>query len=564
MQQAADEALLIRIDAFEAEFESTIRGEEAEGLLRSDISNSRMAPVFQYVQPPASARQLGIELASSKQTSRSGFELRLTRLTVWDERSNAVSQAYQMLSFGMQTDAVGTAANWSVKINNLSNAARVFRQYGMNEMRLWSSYLAAHLVHYQLHDYSMAYRLSREIIAELNVTRLRDIELAAWQLQSAALIGLKQINALPVSTRNPEPIQTSLAHTAQLAESMGALQAQAQALYDSGSEYAEDERYAEALEQFRRAVVIADSVGDTELSKHGRESMVQIHGTQGDTPASSEVLQQIESRLTGQGVGDELALNLLAQGRLLIRNYRYAEAREVLTQALGYQNYSAIRKQLDFELASVFYETGRLDESLALLQQAAVSAHGQKRANSILDNGNAMALLAAVQRGRGAFTEMREARRTQGLYDNQHGHYLYQHGLDELAADSTGTQRAQTYFRQSLESARQVGDRDLADLALLQYCLLADAELCSLANIEAAYQRLVAGGIPRHALEAMYLRARLMARRGQTCQCDRHHAYAGGRDSLHASLTAWSARCLVPGTARSPVRLLPRPAGRLG
>lgn len=515
VQQAADEAVLIRIDGFEAEFESTIKGEEGAELLRSGISNSRIAPVFQYVQPPAKTRQLGIELTTGKQTSRSGFQLQLTRLTVWDERSNAVSQAYQMLSYGMQSPSVDAAANWTVQINSLNDAAQIFRHYGMNEMRLWSLYLAAHLVHHQLHDYSMAYRMSREIIAQLNVARLPDIELATWQLQSAALIGLKKMDALPVSAQNPDPVQSTLRHTAQLAESMGALQVQAQALYTSGREYAADQRFPEALEQFQQAVQIADFVADMELSKHSRESLVQLHTRQGDAPASNEVLQQIESQLAGQGAGDELALNLLAQGRLLISNYRYAKAREVLGQALGYQNNSAIRKQLHFELARVYYQTGRLDESLDMLQQAGISAHRQRRANSILDNGQTLALLAAVQRGRGAFAEMRELRRTQGLYDASQGHYLYQRGLDELAA---GTQRPAEYFKLSLDAARRDSDHELADLALLQYCLALPGQPCPQADAEAAYQRLAGGGVPRLSAEAMYLWAQWMARQGQYVQ----------------------------------------------
>lgn len=513
VQQAADEALLIRINAFETEFESTVRGEESEVLLRSGIANSSVAPVFQFIQPLAEARQLGIEVVSTKQSKRSAFELEVTRLTVWDERSNAVSRAYQMLSYGMQIVAGDSAANWSVKINSLSNAARVFGQYGMNEMRLWSGYLAAHLVQHQLHDYSMAYSMSREIIAQLKVMRLPDIELASWQLQSAALIGLKQMDALPVTTQNPDPVQSALQHTARLAASVGNLQAQAQASYASGREYSTDGRYAEALKQFQRAVQIAETVADTELSKRSREAIVQVHEIQGDSPATSEVLQQIESQLTGQGGGDELALNLLAQGRLLISNYRYAEAAEVLGQALGYQNNSAIRKQLEFELARVFFETGRLDESLAMLQQAGISTHMRKRVNSILDNGQSLALLAAVQRGRASFDEMRAARRSQGLYDDHKPHYLYQRGLDELAV---GTQHAASYFEASHAAAQQAGMLDLVDLALLQYCVSGGVQPCPQAD--GAYQRLVSGGVPRNSIAAMYLHARLQARQGQNTQ----------------------------------------------
>jgi len=544
IQQAADEALLIRIDAYEAEFNSRIRGEEGEGILYSGIANSRIAPVFQYVTPPDSPRQLGIEVSSQKYTNRSEFDLQLTRVTVWDERSNAVSHAYQMLSFGMQTPVGDSEADWTVRIDNLTNAGRLFQQYGMNEMRLWSRFLAAHLVHYQLHDYSISYRMSREILAELNVAHLPQLELAAWQLQGAALSGLKQSGALSVRAQNPDRVQRALAHTGQLAKSMGALHVQAQALDESGSEYASDGQFSEALARFQNAVEIADSVGDVELSKHSRESMLEIHAQQGDAPASSEVLQQIETQLTGQNAGDELALNLLAQARLFIRDYRYDKARDVLTQAVAFQNYSAIRKQLDFELARIAYQTGRPDDSLALLQRAGIGVHRQKRNNSILDNGQALSLLASVHRSRGEIAEMREARRTQGLYDRGHDHYLYQRGLDELAAGRADQQAASRHFRQSFTAAYQVGNHELRDLALLQYCSLNSDWQCSRVNIDSSYQRQLSGGIPRHAAEAMYLYARILVRNGQREQAintmhtlvDRIHFL---RNTLPGVLGAW-------------------------
>ena len=95
VQQAAGEALLIRISAFEAEIESTIFGPSTEVLLVSGLAGSRIAPVFQYIHAPGKARQLDIELASTSYTDRSEFGIGLTRMAVWDDRSNAVARAYQ-------------------------------------------------------------------------------------------------------------------------------------------------------------------------------------------------------------------------------------------------------------------------------------------------------------------------------------------------------------------------------------------------------------------------------------------------------------------------------------
>ena len=92
IQQAVDEDLLITISAFEAEFESKISAQKGQVLLVSGLTGSRMIPVFQYVSAPTSNRQLDIEVSSILHTKRSEFGLGLTRLKVWDERSNSVSR----------------------------------------------------------------------------------------------------------------------------------------------------------------------------------------------------------------------------------------------------------------------------------------------------------------------------------------------------------------------------------------------------------------------------------------------------------------------------------------
>ena len=108
------------------------------------------------------------------------------------------------------------------------------------------------------------------------------------------------------------------------------------------------------------------------LAKTIREHVARIHAGQGDDPATNKVLQEIELQLAADGGGDELALNLLQQGRILIRNYRYPKAIEVLTQALGFENDSSIRSQVNLELARAHFETGQRDAMLAYLKAAGI------------------------------------------------------------------------------------------------------------------------------------------------------------------------------------------------
>lgn len=519
IQQGADEALLIRINGFEAEFESKLSGQAGNLLLRSGISGSRIAPVFQYVNAASTSRQLNIDVSSNLYTDRSEFDLGLTRLKIWDERSSSLARAYQGLSFGMESGGPDTSANWTVKIEALINASRVFHRFGMQELRLWSHYLAAHLIYLHLHDHSIVITMMQEILSELKSARFRKIELAALQLQSAAVIALKESGTLPMASPDQDPVQLALSRVAGLAESMGFGFELAMALNASAADYAGRSMYDEALEQYQRAVAISDSVGDAGLIKSIRESIVQIHAIQGDAPASNEVLQEIETRLVEEGAGDELALNLLAQGRLSINSYDYPRAIDVLKQGLIYENNSAIRRQLNFELAKASYGRGHPDDAIRYLQAANIRPGSrQKRSpNSMLDIGEGLRMMAAIHRGRGEFSKMHKARSAQGQYKPEQAAYLYQQALDELVSRAGKHGSAQSLFRQSYRVAAATGNRDLKNLSRLQICTLGGSgdDLCTHTANKNAFDSLQAAAVPRRSAKAMYLWAQILEKSGQ-------------------------------------------------
>lgn len=522
IQQAVDEDLFITVSAFEAEFESKITGANEEVLLLSGIEGSRIVPVFQYIYAPKTGRQLDIKVTSSLHTAHTEFGIELTRLKPWDSRSSSVSQAYKLLSFGTEVSEIDSQSNWTVKIDSLAKAARLFEQFGMKEMRLWADYLTAHLIYFKLHDHSYVYSMTREILTDLKGSRLRKIELATRQLQSLALIGLKNSGSLNLSADQADPVQAALSNVAQLAEAMGFQFEQARALYASGVEFANQSFYDNALEQFQRAIQIADSAGSTELATAIRESTVEIHTIQGDAPATSEVLQEIESQLVEDGDNEELALNLLAQARLLIANYHYGEAVDVLSGALSYENNSAVRRQINFELAKIYYESGRLDESLKYLQLANIKpGSGSRRAgNPVIDIGDGLRIMANIYRAKGDNRRMQAARAAQGQYRPESDLYLYEQGLDLLAKPGQGRQQARSFFKQSYTAAKTAEHGGLKHLAHLQYCALVRSEdnLCTKSSVKAAYDWLLAGGVPRLTAEARFLQAQIQLSKGQRSQ----------------------------------------------
>ena len=152
VRQQTDEALLVRIDGLEAEFEARMFDIQGELLQASALPAVRLAPLFMYVGPAAEERQLDIRLKAPLVTNRSTFQVGFSRITVRDDRSRQLAQAYQWLSFALRLSEDNSAAGWSVRVNALNNAARLFERFGMDELRLWSRFYAAQLTQFGMGD----------------------------------------------------------------------------------------------------------------------------------------------------------------------------------------------------------------------------------------------------------------------------------------------------------------------------------------------------------------------------------------------------------------------------
>jgi tetratricopeptide (TPR) repeat protein len=374
IRQAADEALLIRVTGYEADLNSLIYAPERKLLLSSSTNGSRIAPLFQFIDSSGKDRQLDIQVSSEHFTANSQFEIGVTRLKVWDNRSQTLAKAYSLLSFGMQTTTVDSAANWTVKINSLTSAANTFAQFGMTELTLWSNWFATWLIQTGLHDYNLVLGMIQEIQNTTRASQWSEINLAAQQTKTAAITNLLDLGRGQAANIGPQEAQIALAQTAEQANGMGYRLVQSQALYESGLQYANQNDDDQALKQYQLALSIADDIGDAGLSKSIREQIADIHEEQGDDPATSEVLRQLEDQLNldGQG-GDELALNLLQQGRIFMRSWQFTQAQEVLKQALEFENNSSIASQINLELARVSYETGQTKEAPEYLAAAGIS-----------------------------------------------------------------------------------------------------------------------------------------------------------------------------------------------
>ena len=523
VRQEASENLLIRVNPFEAEFSSRVTAPDGSLWIESGLQYSTLAPIFQYVPQAGHSRQLDIDIFSARHSNRMRFELALTRVSVTDDRSDRLAQAYQALSFGLQKDETRLASGWIVKIGSLLNASGVFDDYGMQELRLWSIYLAAHLIHYQLRDDNSALGFLDQVLSLVEHSLFKQIELASLKLKSSVFLSLKAAGKLNASAANPDPVQSTLAQLISLADSMDFQYERAWALHHSAIDYVQRQMYRRALARFQSARELADALAAEVLARESRENIVEIYATQGDVLASAEILKEIETQLSGEGAGNDLALNLLQQGRLYVANYRHPEAVGVLLQALQHQNNNITRAQINISLAKAYFEHGLFDAALDILQNSLIDLDSGEveRPSVAIDMVEPLRIMANIYRYREQFSSMRQARDLQAGFlrsDRQKAAFWFEKGLDSQA-DKSRAQQSQIYFRRSIGLAAQGKDLSLQHLSQLNICATAtsdgeDMPDCGRENVHRSFESAISIGIPKTAVGGRYLYAQYLDRMG--------------------------------------------------
>ncbi|MEE4173358.1 MAG: CHAT domain-containing protein [Xanthomonadales bacterium] len=525
VRQEADEALLVRIDGVEAQFEAAIFDSDGELIVASGTVGSRIAPLYQYVPTANQSRQIDLRITAPLDTNRTAFNMGLSRITVRDDRSARLSRAYQWLSFGLELPPADTAANWSVKVNSLSDAARQFQAFGMEELQLWAQVHAGQILLRGLGDNNAALAVAEDVLASAGARRWPGVRLAATRLRAQSLAALRKAGELP-STVTDDPVQSAAEALADEAASQGALFERADALFLSGADLADRGDFSTALARFEASLDIAERIDAGDLATSVRERMVEIHGQQGDVAATSEVLRAIEDQLTEDGADDELAQNLLAQGQILNGTYRFEEARAVLRQALEFEHNSATRNQLHLALAEAAWALGDLEEARGQALSAVINpaSRAYRRPTAVLDVQKGVGILAGVARARGQTADMaslRTAQRSLLVGEADRVLWSWERAQDELV-DGRPAAAALPYLRTVRDTARSPALAPYGHLARLWLCRL-DTD-CPAGAAERARDALAATGIPRFRVEGGWLYGAWLAQGGQASAAARQLA----------------------------------------
>lgn len=521
--QYPDTSLVLKLDVAEAEFSVRTFGPESALLKSSGVPGRRIGPVFQQIDATSRARQLMIEVTPERPVQRSAIRLEVLQFAAGDRNTATQLMAYQMVSVGTEIARGSDASTWASKAYSLRNAAEAFASLGMEEMRLWSEYFAAHLVLHRLGDPLMALELVGSVQTGASRAGYPQTELAARMLESDAVLRLAADSGERSAALYHARAHELLAWVVALAQPLGLGAEHARALFQDGRVYEMQGEPERALDQYRAALAVAEGAGNPELLNEIRATAAALYEDQGRASGAIAMLDDITGDLVAaeqESADLELALRLFEKGRLLNNTYRYGEAAAELSQALALQNASAasLRAATSLELARAQYSLGATDEALALLEKtlAATSAAGNPEALAIA-YGN----LGNMRRQRRQFELAARAREQQGaLFQNGRGRtgWLIESARDARGQDGPGSMRAQGLLQDALRSAAREADRLSENRARLLLCLLQlerDPVAACDRTAAASFEALRVGGVPWLAVDAALLHARILARSGQ-------------------------------------------------
>lgn len=520
VQQQAGEAVVVKISAFEARFVARLSAELGDMALESGLPEAQMLPVFQFVAVSDIPRQVNIEVDATQTTNRTGFELGLTRLNIRDDRSVGIASAYKLLSDGLEILPDGNTPDWSVRVQTLLRASNMFEGIGREELRLWSRTFAAHLVLHRMRDFPTALDWADELLSEPRISRYPEIAFAARKMRSSAMIGGR------INTGGADPLtsglQQALIDTIESARSLGYDLEVALALEASGVDLLDQGMHRQAMQRFNAALDIATRIEADDLASEIREHMVDIHSQAGNLDASGDVLQDIETHLAQEGEDQELAINLLRQGRLLIESFRFTEAISVLSRAVELEQSSLTRLEAELAVGHALTAAGRNDQALIHLTRAVLQPQsgGFRRPSGVLDIATALDQIAAIHRDQGNWDDLQEIRDAQSRFVStpaDSAQLAYQRALDSVQRNGQTSTRTGERFEQSFQQASNSRLEVIRILSRLGLCSQSGTRegRCDVGTVTREFDLIQESGTPWQITHATLFFSQWLARSGQ-------------------------------------------------
>jgi CHAT domain-containing protein len=542
-QQNPFTALVIRLDPLESEFTSRVYGPDNQLIIESAILPLRMGPVFQFIESVDKPRQLRMELTFGHGTDKADLDIHLVKLTTNGPDNGLLTKAYRLFAFGHEVEPSNGREKWTLKVISLKQSANIFNELGMLELELWAEYYAHYFMLTRLADPITAAEGAVMIQKAATRSRMRDLSLAALQLEGAATVAQAPKNDSPLAKSLSAHGQSLLQQAAEMAASMGLNYEQARAIYHSGLAFEDTGQSESAFQKFDQAIAITSAAGDEDFANTIRKHAAELHEELGNNAAAIDLMREINSSEPSQAdVPDneeetedennpegsdrperEMAHYLFEQGRLLEKTFRHQEAVEVLQQALVLDSEapsSRLTGPAGLLLGKALYGAGAMPEALKTLQESVEKTPAFRYEDELEE---AFAIIANIHRHRGEFESMATTRKRHSMFITQlpdQAMESYEKALDTLATNGASSGEAKTHLRQSIRQASESGAKSLEQLARLQLCLLGDraspsAGSCTDTIGRDLYESLKSNGLPAVSMQAGLLWSQMLYKNGR-------------------------------------------------
>lgn len=524
-------ALLIRIEAAGIEFESRVLGPEQSLVMASRIPGRRLGPVYQLIEAVGEPRQLIVQVRPQETSQRSQISMELVQLSGKDRNSAAQLEAFRLLSLAVESTQANDTTTWAMKIYTLKRAAQAFETLGWEELRLWSEYYAAHLVFFKLHDSLSTMEFARQVESAAHKAGIVIVELAALQLQGAALMESAAASSGQNAAASIDEAHRIYQRAATMADDLGLPLERSRAIFNDGLAWEKQENLARAIEQYELALRIAKSEGNAELENLARNKVAFVYEMQGSFSGAIDMLDQTgdEGRDKGGDESESLrqAKSLFEKGRLLAEAGYFPKAVEALTQSLQLQRSAGSQSRAGLTnllLGQSYYGMGQMEQAVTVLREAIKSTPASGNASLL---GDAFNILAGIDRLQGDSERMAGDREQQGSFlvsGHDQAKFIFEQSLDALALNGTQSATASSLFSRSRQRAIKVGDKVLQHRSILYLCSLASSgktggeQACSHQTGRQSVDFLVSAGIPAYALEAKWLWSKNLRTQGRLAQ----------------------------------------------
>ena len=208
---------------------------------------------------------------------------------------------------------------------------------GWEELRLWSEYYAAHLVLFKLHDSLSTMEFARQVETAARKAGIGIVELAALQLQSAALMESAAAGSGQNSVASFDEAHRINQRAAKMADGLGLQLERSRAIFNDGLAWEQQENLERALEQYELALDIAVSERNSELENLARNKAAFVYEMQGSLSGAIDMLDEASDEGGDESESLRQAKSLFEKGRLLAEGAYFPKAVEALTQSLQLQ-----------------------------------------------------------------------------------------------------------------------------------------------------------------------------------------------------------------------------------